>query len=166
MARGLFITRKDITTRTPMSGNIDEDKYFNTAYMVQEIQLQEVLGTRLYRKLETDVVNGALTGNYLALVNNYVKDFVCWFTLAELIPFLNFQIVNGGVIQHSSETGNNASFDEALSLEHRAKDKGEHYGRRLYDYLSANNSLFPEWNEFQSGDMSRQGDTTDVNFVL
>lgn len=166
MARGLFITRKDIVRRTPLGGNVDTDKYFNMAYEVQEIQLQGILGTQLYRKLETDVINSTLTGNYLTLVNTYIKDFVCWYTLAELVPFLSFSIVNGGVVQHEPENGTSASFDEVLSLEARAKNKAEHHGRRMYDYLCANNSLFPEWNQYQSGDMSKQGDSTKVSWVL
>lgn len=166
MAKVLFLTNKDIKTRTPLGGNVDTDKFQNFIRVTQDINLQGMLGTRLYVKLQNDVINSTLTGNYKTLVDDYIKDFIAWYSLAEYMPFAGFTINNGGVFSHESENSVAATRGDINALAQMCRDKSEHYGRRLYDYLCANNSLFPEWNEYQTGDMTKQGDATRSSWVL
>lgn len=166
MARVLFVTREDITSRTPIGGNVDSDKYMSFVYDVQEIHLQSIIGTQLLEKLYTDITGSTLTGKYETLVNTYIKPFVSFYAVGEYMAFANFSINNGGVYAHESENSVAATRADVNALSQQLIDKAEHWGRRMYDYLSANVSDFPEWNEYQTGDMPKYGDSTRVSWVL
>jgi len=166
MSKVLFVTRQDIVTRTPIGGSVDPDKFTSFMYMAQEIQLQSVIGTRLYEKLQSDILGNSLSGDYQTLVNDYIKDFVCFHGAADFVEFSPFEIKNAGIFKHESENSSAATVEELRSLSSNLRNKAEHYGRRLYDHLSAFNSRYPEWNQYQTGDMPKQGDTTKSSWVL
>jgi hypothetical protein len=69
----LLITKDDLFKYTQLSGNFDIDKITPFIKVAQDIEVQQLLGTVLYRKILTDVQNSTLTGNYLTLVSEYVQ---------------------------------------------------------------------------------------------
>ena len=155
MAKVLFITKDDLKKRTPLGGNIDPDKFLNMIRAAQDIHLQPVIGTRLYKKLEADVIGSTLTGDYLTLVNDYIKDFLVWKAASDYVVFGAFEIGNGGVFRHEAENATSASRGDVDYLAQKLADKSGHYQRRMVDYLCANISAFPEYTAWQNGDMPK-----------
>ncbi len=69
----LLIDKELIFKYTQLGGNVDVDKIYPFVKIAQDIQVQELLGTKLYRYILTQVEAGTLTGNYQTLVSHYVQ---------------------------------------------------------------------------------------------
>ena len=171
MATVLFINRTDLVKNSIIDGNVDTDKFIQFIKVAQQIDIQNLLGTDLYNKIGADIASGAaggtgLTGNYLTLVNTYVQPTLIWFAQMNYIPFAAYQIKNGGVFKHSSETAQNVDKNEVDYLVAKAREFANYYSTRLVDYLSFNDNLFPEYNTNSNSDIDPDTDTTFKGWVL
>ena len=166
MATALFINRTDLVKNSILDGNVDTDKFIQFIKVAQQIDIQNLLGTDLYNKISTDIIAGNLAGNYLSLVNTYVQPTLIWFAQMNYIPFAAYQIKNGGVFKHSSETAQNVDKNEVDYLVAKAREYANYYSTRLVDYLSFHNDLFPEYTSNTDEDISPDTDTTYKGWVL
>ena len=166
MATALFINRTDLVKNSIIDGNVDTDKFIQFIKIAQQIDIQNLLGTDLYNKISADIVAGSLSGNYLSLVNTYVQPTLIWFAQMNYIPFAAYQIKNGGVFKHSSETAQNVDKNEVDYLVAKAREYANYYSTRLVDYLSFNDNLFPEYNSNTNEDIDPDTDTTYKGWVL
>jgi|TARA_R100001460_G_scaffold48765_2_gene86926 hypothetical protein len=166
MATALFINRTDLVKNSIIDGNVDTDKFIQFIKVAQQIDIQNLLGTDLYNKISADIVAGSLAGNYLSLVNTYVQPTLIWFAQMNYIPFAAYQIKNGGVFKHSSETAQNVDKNEVDYLVSKAREYANYYSTRLVDYLSFNDNLFPEYNTNTNEDIDPDTDTTFKGWVL
>ena len=166
MATALFINRTDLVKNSILDGNVDTDKFIQFIKIAQQIDIQNLLGTDLYNKISTDIIAGNLAGNYLSLVNSYVQPTLIWFAQMNYIPFAAYQIKNGGVFKHSSETAQNVDKNEVDYLVGKAREYANYYSTRLVDYLSFHNDLFPEYTSNTDEDISPDTDTTYKGWVL
>tara|TARA_R110001606_G_scaffold385368_1_gene548856 strand:- start:103 stop:603 length:501 start_codon:yes stop_codon:yes gene_type:complete len=166
MATALFINRTDLVKNSIIDGNVDVDKYIQFIKIAQQIDIQNLLGTDLYNKISADIVAGSLAGNYLSLVNTYVQPTLIWFAQMNYIPFAAYQIKNGGVFKHTSETAQNVDKNEVDYLVAKAREYANYYSTRLVDYLSFNDNLFPEYNSNTNEDIDPDTDTTYKGWVL
>lgn len=166
MATALFINRTDLVKNSILDGNVDTDKFIQFIKVAQQIDIQNLLGTDLYNKISGHIIAGNLAGNYLSLVNTYVQPTLIWFAQMNYIPFAAYQIKNGGVFKHSSETAQNVDKNEVDYLVGKAREYANYYSTRLVDYLSFHNDLFPEYNTNTDEDISPDTDTTFKGWVL
>ncbi len=171
MATALFITRTDLVRNSIIDGNVDTDKFIQFVRIAQEIDVQNLLGTKLYDKISADIVSGAaggqgLSGNYLTLVNEYVQPILIWFAQVNYIPFAAYTIAKGGVYKHQAENSQNVDKNEVDYLVSKAREYANYYSTRMVDYLCFNNNLFPEYNNNTNDDISPDTDTTFNGWVL
>ncbi len=73
MAEALLISRKDIVKYTALNGNVDTDQFIQFIKIAQDKHIQNYLGTDLLNAIKTKITGSTLTGDYLSLVNDYVK---------------------------------------------------------------------------------------------
>lgn len=149
----LFISPDDLVKRTAINGNVDRDQMVQFIKIAQDIHVQALLGTALYNKLKTDVLNDTLTGNYETLMTDYVQDVLVHYAMVEILPFLAYKVSNGGVFRKQSENSEGIDKNELEYLIQKERDTAEHYGRRLVSYLTFYGSLTPEYYENQNGQM-------------
>ena len=171
MATALFITQQDLVRNSIIDGNVDYDKVIQFVKVAQIIDVQNLLGSDLYNKISADIISGAaggagLTGNYLTLVTEFIQPTLIWFAQMNYIPFAAYQIKNGGVFKHSSETAQNVDKNEVDYLVSKAREYANYYSTRMVDYLSFNDNLFPEYNQNSNEDISPDTDTTFNGWVL
>ena len=166
MATALFINRTDLVKNSILDGNVDTDKFIQFIKVAQQIDIQNLLGTDLFNKISADIIAGTLSGNYLTLVNTYVQPTLIWFAQMNYIPFAAYQIKNGGVFKHSSETAQNVDKNEVDYLVGKAREYANYYSTRLVDYLCFNDNLFPEYNSNSDDDIYPDTDTTFKGWVL
>jgi hypothetical protein len=146
MPSALFIKRSDLVNNTALSGSVDTDKFIQFVKIAQDIHIQNYLGTDLYEKISADIVANTLSGDYLALVNDYVQPMLIHFAMVEYLPFAAYTIANGGVYKHNSENSSLAVKEEIDSLIAKERDYAEYYTQRFIDYMSFNApSKFPEY---------------------
>jgi hypothetical protein len=153
MATALFVSRDEIVKFTALNGNIDTDSFIQFVKIAQDIHIQNYLGTKLFNKINDDIVAGTLAGNYLTLTNVYVKPMLIHWSLVEYLPFAAYTIANKGVYKHNSENSDTVSKEEVDFLVEKERSIAENYTRRFIDYMSFNNSLFPEYNTNSNADV-------------
>lgn len=166
MATALFISRTDLVKNTILDGNVDTDKFIQFIKIAQEIHIQNYLGTDLYNKISTDIIEGDLDGAYLTLVNNYVQPMLIHYAMADYLPFAAYQVKNGGVYKHSSENAESVEKNEIDYLVNKERDFAEYYTRRLIDYITFNISSFPEYNTNNNEDIYPDKDALYHGWVL
>jgi hypothetical protein len=149
-----IITRDQLLQRTPLNGNIDNDKIVPHMVTAQDIELQTVIGTPLYNKILADVEANTLAGVYLDLYEGYIVPMVCHYTAANFYLFHAFEIGNGGIYRHQSENSFTPDLNDIRSLSEEQRNKGNHYRSRLSDYLTYYSSLFPEYLQSATPGMS------------
>lgn len=154
MARPLFVTPDDIKRFTAANGNIDEDKIIKFITIAQDTHLQNTLGYVLFNKISNDIINDELQDPYLSLVNNYIKPMLLHWAFVEYLPFGAYIVGNKGIFKHTAENAQNADKNEVDFLMNKEADTAKFYTRRLMDYICANNTQFPEYNEFINGHLS------------
>jgi hypothetical protein len=166
MAVALFINRTDLVRNSILDGNVDTDKFIQFIKIAQQIDIQNLLGTDLYNKISADIIADNLTGDYLDLVNDYIQPMLIWFAQVNYIPFAAYQIKNGGIYKHSSETAETVNKNEVDYLVAKAREYANYYSTRFVDYMSFNDNLFPEYNTNNNEDISPDTDTTFNGWVL
>jgi hypothetical protein len=146
MATALFIKRADLVKNTALNGSVDTDKFIQFIHIAQEIHVRNFMGTDLYDKISQDIIDGNLTGDYLALINDYIQPMLIHYAMAEYLPFAAYTIANGGVYKHNSENSTIASKEEVDLLINRERDYAEYYTQRFIDYMSFHaDEKFPEY---------------------
>ncbi len=153
MAQALFVSRDEIVKFTALNGNLDVDNFVQWVKVAQDIHIQNYLGTKLFKKINDDIVAGTLAGNYLSLTNVYIKPMLIHWSLVEYLPFAAYTIANKGVYKHNSENSDTVSKEEVDFLVEKERSIAENYTRRFIDYMSFNNSLFPEYNTNSNADV-------------
>lgn len=146
MAEALLVTRKDIVKFTAMNGNVDTDKFIQYIKISQDKHIENYLGTDLMDKIQADIIASTLTGDYLTLVNEWIKPCLIHWAMVEYLPFANFTIANKGVFKHTSENAEGVTKEEIDYLLEKERNTAQYYTDRLIDYLSFNaGSKFPEY---------------------
>ena len=164
--KALFVTLQEVKRKSIFDGNLDPDKFIQFIEVAQDINIQMQLGTALYEKLQNDIINDTLSGNYLSLVNDYVKPMLIWYAQATYLPFAAYQVGNGGIYKHTSENSEVATVDEVNMLVEEAKEKADFYTQRFIDYMSFNSHLYPEFNQNQDEGMYPNRDINFTGWVL
>jgi hypothetical protein len=153
MAQALFISRDDIVKFTALNGNIDTDRFIQWVKVAQDIHIQGYLGTKLFNRINDGIVAGNLPTAYATLLNTYIKPMVIHWSMVEFMPFSAYIFGGKGVFKHSSENAQNVEKDEIDFLIEKERSIAEHYTRRFIDYMSFNQSSFPEYNTNSNADM-------------
>lgn len=143
--KALFIKRQDLVRNSILDGNVDTDKFIQYISIAQDIHIRNYLGSDLYNRISTDILNNTLNGDYLELVNDYIQPMLIHYAMVDYLPFAAYQVKNGGVFKHTSENAESATKDEVDFLIQKERDIAEYYTRRFIDYMSFNQESFPEY---------------------
>ena len=134
--KALFITLKELKRKSIFDGNLDADKIIQFIEVAQDTEIQTYLGTKLYDKLQSDIIANSLTGNYKTLVDDYIKPMLIWYTQAAFIPYAAYQISNGGIYKHNSENSTAVDQSEINALASHATETAEFYTQRFMDHMN------------------------------
>ena len=169
MATVLFINRTDLVRNSIIDGNVDTDKYIQFIKLAQEIHIQNYMGTQLYEGLTTAITGGIdlpANARWKLLLDDYIVPMLIWFSQVDYIPFSAYQIRNGGMYKHRSENADTVTKEEVDFLTEKARTNAEWYSRRFIDYMSFNQTLFPEYTSNTNDDIYPSYDATFNGWVL
>mgnify|MGYP003682220683 FL=1 len=164
--KALFITIKELKRKSIFDGNLDSDKIIQFIEVAQDTEIQTYLGTKLYKKLQADIIGDTLTGDYKTLVDDYIKPMLVWYTQAAFIPYAAYQISNGGIYKHNSENATSVDQSEINSLASHATETAEFYTQRFMDHMNYNSNLYPEYISNQNDGMYPEKDVNFTGWVL
>ncbi len=166
MATALFIKPVTLKRNSIIDGNVDVDKFIGFLKIAQQIHIRNYLGTDLYNKISNDIIGDSLTGDYLTLVNDYIQPMLIHYAMVDYLPFAAYQIKNGGIFKHSSETAETVSKSEVDYLVNKEREFAEYYTRRFIDYMAFNQASFPEYTSNTNDDISPDRDSLFNGWVL
>ncbi len=166
MAQALFITRNDLVKYTALNGNVDTDKFLQFIKISQDIHIQNYLGSDLFNIISNDIINSTLTGDYLTLVNTYIKPMVIHWAMVEYLPFASYTIANKGVYKHNSENSETVAKDEVDFLVEKSRNLAQYYTDRFISYMSFNQESFPEYNTNSDQDVYPDKNASFEGWVL
>jgi hypothetical protein len=166
MATALFISRTDLVKNSIIDGNTDTDLLIQYVKISQEIHIQSALGSKLYNKISEDIVSNTLTGDYLALVTDFVQPMLIHYAMVDFLPFCAYQVKSGGIYKHSSENSETVNKDEVDFLVQKERNFAEHYTRRFVDFMCFNSTKFPEYTSNTDSDIRPDKDSNSSTWVL
>lgn len=144
MITARFISEKYLKEQTPISGNVDVADLLPFVDVAQEIDIQEVIGSKLYKVLMAAVAGSSVSADEADLLN-LIRPMQAYYTLFRAIPFLQAKVRNKGVLAGEAEAAKTVDVDQLKWLRNEAKNLGEFYAKRLQDYLCENGKLFPAY---------------------
>ena len=168
MATQLFINRTDLVRNSIIDGNVDTDKFIQFIKIAQEIDIQQYMGTELYKEMITKIpdIDNVANAKYKTLLTEYIQPMLIWAAQANYYPFAAYQIRNGGVFKHTSETAETVSKTEVDFLVEKARTNFEWYARRFVDYMAFNQTTFPKYTSNTNDDIFPSQEATFNGWVL
>lgn len=164
----LLINENYIRKYTSVNDAVDVNLIRTAIYLAQDKYLENYLGTRLVKRLKTEVTSlindpeYIIPEDYLTLLEDYVAKALVWWAMVELYPDLMYKHDNGNLVMKQSEDTQTISTGQLGQLMERARGSAKHYTKILTDYVTINVSKYPEYHENIKPDQhpSRQISTT------
>lgn len=110
----------------------------------QDIKLQSILGSNLYKTILQMVDVEMVTDQYLTLLEDYIQIYLMYQTLSDLVPIIGVKLSNLGVVVSNDEHITNLSQSERELVQNSFMYKADFYAKRMQEYLLENRNLFPE----------------------
>lgn len=99
----LLIQPADVISLTQFDGNIDIDNMKPMIFIAQTTHLKAFLGLKLYNKIYNDFVDSSLSGEYLIIFDNFIKDFLSYYTSALFVDFGSYKVSENGIHKITAE---------------------------------------------------------------
>lgn len=148
MNKVLVISEDAIRTYTEISENVWGKSLLPAIRSSQDIELQNILGSCLYKKILNLIEDGTITANenvaYKDLLDDYVTPFMLEQVVADLIPIVGSKIANLGIFRSRDEYTETISASEVERLQYLHQVKADHYAKRMQNFLKGNRDAFPE----------------------
>ena len=136
MAELLFITPAELTAGTVIGGNVDVDKYTTTVASVQITVIEPLLGSELYDYIIDNYAT--LTGDYLTLLNEFIKPITKNQSVAEYIEICSIMLDNGGLYKHVANDREIVSKDDTFTLSQKYHSIADMYIQRFNKWICKN----------------------------
>ena len=149
----LFISENKLKDSSAINGNVDNEFLLPNLKVAQRKHIERVLGTDLYKKLQSDITAGSLSGVYQTLVNDYISDALVHWGFYEAVPFLRYKVMNNNIVSKQSEDATPLTREEAQDLREEVRNTAEFYTERLIDYICNNSSDYPEYSTNTGADV-------------
>lgn len=145
MAGVLLISEQKLLSFTSINKNVDRDLIKAEITVTQEINLQQVLGTKFLNSLYSKVTSTGDTFNNdeKILINDYVAPYLIQKSYANLLPQLWSRTLNRGVMVGEAESSTSVDVNTLKYLKGIQDQRAGFYEQRLQDYLCINYAKFP-----------------------
>ncbi len=163
----LLVSETTLKQQTVINDNVDYCYIMPSIVKAQDIGLQPLIGTVLYRRLLGMVQHDLLTETYRVLLDEYITPYLCNKVAEEIQWALFAKIRNNGIVTSQDNQTQQLSISDCEYLRKKYQYDADFYGRRLTDYLHANTNLFPEYLQRETcADIKADDEAYKTNIVL
>ena len=142
-----IISEANLRQFTDINNNVDSKLLSSAIRESQDIEIQRILGTKLYNKILADIKAGTLSGNYEVLVVDWVQNAAIYFAYYYSLEDIYLRPRNNGLlIPTGGENSDSADGTWYNRKRESVKNKAQFYAERLTNYLIQKQGLFPELN--------------------
>lgn len=135
---------------TNIDNNVHSEYLLSAIRESQEIELQEIIGSQMMKKLKDLIYTGQIAdaGNivYKSLLDE-CQLFLAYQTIVKLCLITSVKISNGGLQQTSDENLTVLNIGDTFTLQEHYQQKADFFGRRLQAYILDNKDDLPEISE-------------------
>ena len=139
-----IISEENLRQFTDINNNVDSKLLKNAVREAQDIEIQRILGTKLYEAILDKIKTNTLTGDYQYLVLNFVQNALLYLAYYYSLEDIYIRPRNNGLL---SPTGgeNSEKVDGTWYNRKResVKNKSQFYQERLTNYLIQKQGNFP-----------------------
>jgi len=153
----IILNLSEIPKRTPLSGNIDNNKLIYCLKDVQLSVLEPALGTKLYDKMKTDfAIPQTYIGDYETLYNDYIIPILAHSTASEYMisHFMTFD--DSGAHRKTSENTQLVDVEDINNAGSKQRAKADIYIDRMIRFLKDKD--ITEYEEDQDNDYDIDAD--------
>ena len=140
----LLIDEDYIKTNSPINKNIWGDYLTPAITQSQDIDLQYIIGSRLYCKICREVLDNNVEERFDDLITGLIQPYLMYQTIVNLIPITSSKITNLGTVISNDEHVVNLSQAEREDLIYRYQTRADHYKRTMQQYLLKHKDLYTE----------------------
>lgn len=139
----LFVSAETIKKYGIIEDNVDVKLINSTTLMVQDIQLQQILGSSLYKEICTQINASTISANNTILLDDFIRNYLLNSVIAEgCITFL-YRFSNKAVVTSNSENQFPITETQVNKIEERWRNQAKFYAKRLSEYLCENATIYP-----------------------
>lgn len=171
----LLISETTLKRYTVINDNVDACYITPSIIKAQDMGLQPLIGTVLYKKL-CDIAAYYADPNaqtrpgdapYLDLLHDYVYLYLCNKATEEVQWAVFAKIKNNGIVTSQDNQTEQMSIGDCEYLRKKYQYDADFYGKRLTDFLKANGSIYPEYHKREScADIKADSQSYKTNIVL
>lgn len=151
MSNILLISEDTIKRYTLVNDNVDGKYLLPTIQVVQDIDLERLLGKSLVSKLlalvESDGIKEAENAEYKLLLDDYVTPFMCWQVMSQIQVATSYKFNNSGVTYNVDDKKTQLEYANVKSLTKQYESYANSYATKMKNFLDYNASQFPEYRE-------------------
>ena len=145
MTTTFIISETKLRMFSDLNDNVDTELLRNAVRESQDIELQRILGTKLYNKILSDIDSSSLAGVYKTLVDDYVQNSLLYWAYYYALEYVMLRPRNNGLlIPNGGENSNPVDRSWFEQKRQSIQNKAEFYSNKLTEYLIQNQSSFPE----------------------
>lgn len=142
MVKVLFCSEKYIKDNSNLNDNAFGKNLLPAIRQAQDIYCQQIIGSTLYHKL-IDLVDTGDIGEpenalYKELLDEYVRDYILYQTLVQIVPVLSVKLSNYGTTLSNDQYLVNLSQGDAELIEKHYSILADFYARRLQEFILNN----------------------------
>jgi hypothetical protein len=129
---------------------------------VQDLNVEPVLGTPLFKRLKTGIKDNDLTADETKLLQEYIRPYIVACAERRAIPHTSLQIREKGVGQATDQNFQRSEIAQRNELSDQISKDMAFYSNKLTGYLRDNKDLFPLYNEYdcdKNEDLKASGKT-------
>lgn len=141
----LLISEKTIKENSLVSNNVDSKYIQNSIRTAQDISLQPIIGSKLFKRLCEGVENNNLTELETELIRTYIQPILINSVMSDLVLQLTFKFRNLGAVQTTDTNIIVPSLKDLQYIREDYNNKAAFYMNRLSDYLKANCTKFSQY---------------------
>ena len=149
MTTTFIISEAKIREFTTLNDSVDTSLIKNGIRVAQDVHLQRIIGTKLYKSLLSQIDAGPTwtNSNYQTLVDDYIQDFLLYAAYYEILEAVMYRPRNNGLLSPTGgENSEKVDMTAYNALRQSALNKMEFYGDKLSSYIAEEQALFPELN--------------------
>lgn len=142
-----FVTPNLVRETTSINNNVSDKYVISAIREVQKNDLYNLLGKKLYKKLEEIVEDDTIFEEenevYYELMQ-IIQQFVIYSTVKRIFLNVYAKITNAGVVKNSDETYESVSLDELKYIKNNYDNLINKYYRNIQEFLIENYNKLPE----------------------
>lgn len=134
----ILIKQEELTRNTIIGGNVDTDRYLQAIKACQNLLIKPVLGNDLYNKIVSDYESNTLTGLYLEMFDDYIKEMIIHGSAEIYITQGAYMVSNNGITKTKTDSSETVSKEELDYLVESSRKLYRLYEEQFYNWIKNN----------------------------